>query len=340
MTILEDDKDFFVQYQGAMTLRQDTLDEYPELAEIMDPISEKLTNEVMMELNGRVDTDGEMPEDVAEEWLEDQGLIGGCSPPILKGAPPLCHALGWGSSAAAPLGPRSTRHAGVSAGCVLSVSEPADSDTGVDALERTGEHTVVDEFLISSQRRLKDIGFGFEFLRGDRGFEMLSAHIVHSCAFAELLFASPQHLLGQPPVEGASQQPPDRAGVGDQLPLRGQSHGQFHHVEVEGGEAGLDAESPGDSVHPLQPADVHSLERVEQFGVQLLAHIVSSVMGVSGEELISAFADQDDLDMSCGQSGDEEVRHCRVHERRVEGLETSDHLGHHVDRVFGGVDEF
>src|SRR5699024_8429557 len=23
-----------------------------------------------------------------------------------------------------------------------------------------------------------------------------------------------------------------------------------------------------------------------------------------------------------------------------EGLETSDHLGHHVDRVFGGVDEF
>ena len=77
MTVLEDDKDFFVQYQGAMTLRQDTLDEYPEIAEIMKPISKKLTNEVMMDLNGRVDTDGEMPEDVAEEWLEDQGLIGG-----------------------------------------------------------------------------------------------------------------------------------------------------------------------------------------------------------------------------------------------------------------------
>lgn len=77
MTVLEDDKDFFVQYQGAMTLRQETLDEYPEIAEIMAPISEKLSNEVMMELNGRVDTEGEMPEDVAEEWLEEQGLIGG-----------------------------------------------------------------------------------------------------------------------------------------------------------------------------------------------------------------------------------------------------------------------
>ncbi|MDN5833095.1 MAG: glycine/betaine ABC transporter substrate-binding protein [Brevibacterium sp.] len=77
MTVLEDDKDFFVQYQGAMTLRQETLDDYPEIAEIMAPISKKLTNDVMMELNGRVDTEGEMPEDVAQEWLEEQNLIGG-----------------------------------------------------------------------------------------------------------------------------------------------------------------------------------------------------------------------------------------------------------------------
>jgi osmoprotectant transport system substrate-binding protein len=76
MQVLEDDQDFFVEYLGAMTLRQETLDEYPAIAEIMGPISEKLTNETMMELNGRVDTDGEDPRDVAEEWLEEQGLIG------------------------------------------------------------------------------------------------------------------------------------------------------------------------------------------------------------------------------------------------------------------------
>lgn len=77
MVVLEDDQEFFVEYQGAMTLRQETLDEYPAIAEIMAPISEKLTNETMMELNGKVDTDGENPRDVAEEWLQDQDLIGG-----------------------------------------------------------------------------------------------------------------------------------------------------------------------------------------------------------------------------------------------------------------------
>lgn len=75
MVILEDDQDFFVEYLGAMTLRQETLDEYPEIEEIMAPISEQLTAEVMMELNGRVDTDGEMAEDVAQDWLEENELI-------------------------------------------------------------------------------------------------------------------------------------------------------------------------------------------------------------------------------------------------------------------------
>src|SRR5699024_8891002 len=69
---LEDDQDFFVQYQGSMTLRQETLDEYPVIAEIMAPISEKLTNEVMMELNGQVDTLGESPEAPRGQAREDQ----------------------------------------------------------------------------------------------------------------------------------------------------------------------------------------------------------------------------------------------------------------------------
>lgn len=76
LQVLEDDEDFFVQYQGAMTLRQETLDENPEIAELMAPVSEALTNEVMTELNGRVDNDGEEPKNVAADWLKEQGLIG------------------------------------------------------------------------------------------------------------------------------------------------------------------------------------------------------------------------------------------------------------------------
>ncbi|HXF02207.1 MAG TPA: glycine betaine ABC transporter substrate-binding protein, partial [Arthrobacter sp.] len=75
LTVLEDDQEFFVPYQGAVTLRQETLDEHPAIAEIMAPISAALTNEVITGLNGRVDNDGEDPRDVAEEWLEEQGLL-------------------------------------------------------------------------------------------------------------------------------------------------------------------------------------------------------------------------------------------------------------------------
>ncbi|QZY51463.1 glycine/betaine ABC transporter substrate-binding protein [Leucobacter tenebrionis] len=76
LTVLEDDQKFFVEYAGLVSLRQETLDEYPAIAEIMAPISEALTNEVMTELNGQVDNDGEDPRDVAEEWLQEQGFIG------------------------------------------------------------------------------------------------------------------------------------------------------------------------------------------------------------------------------------------------------------------------
>lgn len=76
LTVLEDDQEFFVEYQGAMTLRQETLDEYPAIADIMAPINAALTDDVLTELNGRVDNDGEQPRDVAEEWLEEQGFLG------------------------------------------------------------------------------------------------------------------------------------------------------------------------------------------------------------------------------------------------------------------------
>lgn len=75
LTVLDDDANFFVPYAGVVTLRQETLDEYPAIAEILDPISAELTDEVMIDLNGKVDNDGEDPRDVAEEWLEDQGFL-------------------------------------------------------------------------------------------------------------------------------------------------------------------------------------------------------------------------------------------------------------------------
>lgn len=76
LQILEDDKDFFLEYLGVLTLRQETLDANPKIADIMAPISEKLTNEKITELNSKVDVDGEEPQDVAQEFLDGEGLLG------------------------------------------------------------------------------------------------------------------------------------------------------------------------------------------------------------------------------------------------------------------------
>lgn len=76
LVIIEDDQEVFVKYNIAMTVRQETFDKYPALEEIFNPITEKLTNEKMLELNERVDVNAERPEDVAQDFLEEEGLIG------------------------------------------------------------------------------------------------------------------------------------------------------------------------------------------------------------------------------------------------------------------------
>ncbi|MFJ4036660.1 glycine betaine ABC transporter substrate-binding protein [Microbacterium sp. NPDC090007] len=75
LVVLEDDKEFFPVYQGAFTLKQTTLDEYPAIADVIAEISPLLTTEEMQKLNALVDVDGEDPEDVATDWLTEQGLI-------------------------------------------------------------------------------------------------------------------------------------------------------------------------------------------------------------------------------------------------------------------------
>jgi osmoprotectant transport system substrate-binding protein len=54
-------------------------DVYNENAEAYDAlfgaITDLLNNETMQELNGRVDLDGEAPEDVARDFLVENGII-------------------------------------------------------------------------------------------------------------------------------------------------------------------------------------------------------------------------------------------------------------------------
>ena len=76
LVLVEGDQEFFVAYNAAMTVRQDVLDRSPQLAEVFDPISQVLTTDVMRSLNERVDVGGELPDEVAQQFLQENGFTG------------------------------------------------------------------------------------------------------------------------------------------------------------------------------------------------------------------------------------------------------------------------
>jgi osmoprotectant transport system substrate-binding protein len=72
---LDDDKTFFPLYNGAVVLRQETAEKYPEILTVLKPLSEKLTTEVMQGLNAKVSAQGLPPAQVAADFLKEQGFL-------------------------------------------------------------------------------------------------------------------------------------------------------------------------------------------------------------------------------------------------------------------------
>ncbi|KQY62496.1 glycine betaine ABC transporter substrate-binding protein [Nocardioides sp. Root140] len=75
LTVLKDDKEYFPKYNVSLVVDDDLLKEYPQIEKLFAPITEKLTNEVLLKLNAKVDVDGQEPVDVAYDWLKDEGFI-------------------------------------------------------------------------------------------------------------------------------------------------------------------------------------------------------------------------------------------------------------------------
>jgi osmoprotectant transport system substrate-binding protein len=75
LQVLEDDKHFFPIYNAALTLRKDVADKNPQIAKIIAPVTQKLTDETMRKLNAKVDVDGYEPKQVAHDWLKEQGFV-------------------------------------------------------------------------------------------------------------------------------------------------------------------------------------------------------------------------------------------------------------------------
>ncbi|MFC9842441.1 glycine betaine ABC transporter substrate-binding protein [Streptomyces sp. NPDC060223] len=75
LKVLADDKHFFPVYNASLTLPESIADKYPEIAEIMAPVTAKLTDATLQKLNADVDVDGLTPEEAAQDWLDSEGLL-------------------------------------------------------------------------------------------------------------------------------------------------------------------------------------------------------------------------------------------------------------------------
>ena len=75
LKILEDDRSFFPDYNGLFLVRQELLEEHPEVEEILDQLTGKISTEQMAEMTYQVDVVGRTVDDVAQSFLEEQGLL-------------------------------------------------------------------------------------------------------------------------------------------------------------------------------------------------------------------------------------------------------------------------
>ncbi len=75
MTVLKDDKQFFPPYNLAICVRKNVLDKYPKIKDILAPLSSKIDQQTMVNLNYQVDAEKKEPVDVAKAFLQNNNLI-------------------------------------------------------------------------------------------------------------------------------------------------------------------------------------------------------------------------------------------------------------------------
>lgn len=76
LQVLEDDQNFFMPYNPSVNVRTEVLEENPDIEKLFGPLTESIDDDTLRELNGRVDIDGDTPEDAVHDWLVEEGFIG------------------------------------------------------------------------------------------------------------------------------------------------------------------------------------------------------------------------------------------------------------------------
>lgn len=75
LQVLEDDKGYFPSYAVTPVVRADVLQNTPGLEAALNMLSKQFNNQVITELNAKVDIDYQTPQQVADAFLKQRGLI-------------------------------------------------------------------------------------------------------------------------------------------------------------------------------------------------------------------------------------------------------------------------
>lgn len=75
LQVLEDDKGYFPSYAVTPVVRADVLQNTPGLEAALNTLSKQFNNQVITELNAKVDIDHQTPQQVADAFLKQRGLI-------------------------------------------------------------------------------------------------------------------------------------------------------------------------------------------------------------------------------------------------------------------------
>ena len=79
LTILEDDKEFFPEYNGVYLVRDNLFEDFyeaaPNLEEVLELLTGKVSSQTMVELTYAVDVDRKSVDSVAHDFLVSQGLL-------------------------------------------------------------------------------------------------------------------------------------------------------------------------------------------------------------------------------------------------------------------------
>ena len=75
LVVLEDDKQLFPPYQGAPLMKEALLKKHPELEMVLNKLAGKITESQMSQLNYQVGVEGKSAEEVAREFLVQEGIL-------------------------------------------------------------------------------------------------------------------------------------------------------------------------------------------------------------------------------------------------------------------------